>query len=96
METQTTALGPLVAHAVKVYAKRRRITIKKVLEDVGMSKPSFYERANGKTEMTLTDLDAFATALGIDTLELIRTARELEADLVVSNGTWKTILAEAA
>jgi transcriptional regulator with XRE-family HTH domain len=63
--------SPIVARAIRTYARNRGVSMTAVAAVVGVSSAAFYERMKGAIDWRLAELEAIAALLGVSVPELL-------------------------
>jgi len=66
-----------IARVINVLREARGISTQELYARAGLKKQSYFDRMNGTTGLTVTELENIAAALGVDPCALLRDPDEL-------------------
>lgn len=68
-------LRTLVGERIRALAKRRKVSLRRLPAEAGISRATLYSVLQGKTPATTDTLAKLAYALGVEPIELLRAPR---------------------
>lgn len=73
--TDSADVQERIGDAIRVWARVRKMPLKSLYTDLGMSKQSFFSRLRGATSMSITDLARIAELLDVGVADLLETPK---------------------